>query len=325
MGSHYFGRKILHAAVTLVFVVLVNFLLFRMMPGSPERILLHNAKLLPPDAVAQLQARWGLDRPLFPDQLIAYIGSTLQLDFGPSFKYGGLGALDVVLERVWPTVLLLGLGELIAIVVGLALGAIAGWRRGRLSDHVATTFSLVAYSMPYFWPGMIAIIIFSTALGWFPSFGMSTAGLDYASPIDAIVDYGSHLILPVTVLSIGLIGEFSLLMRSSLIEVLAEDYVQTARAKGLSEDRILRSHAIPNALLPTVTLISISLGYILAGAITLEVVFSWPGLGTLTVEALGARDYNVLQVIFLLLSVSVILANLISDVIYGFLDPRVKT
>jgi peptide/nickel transport system permease protein len=325
MGSHYFGRKILHAAVTLVFVVLVNFLLFRMMPGSPERILLHNAKLLPPDAVAQLQARWGLDRPLFPDQLIAYIGSTLQLDFGPSFKYGGLGALDVVLERVWPTVLLLGLGELIAIVVGLALGAIAGWRRGRLSDHVATTFSLVAYSMPYFWPGMIAIIIFSTALGWFPSFGMSTAGLDYASPIDAIADYGSHLILPVTVLSIGLIGEFSLLMRSSLIEVLAEDYVQTARAKGLSEDRILRSHAIPNALLPTVTLISISLGYILAGAITLEVVFSWPGLGTLTVEALGARDYNVLQVIFLLLSVSVILANLISDVIYGFLDPRVKT
>jgi peptide/nickel transport system permease protein len=325
VGSHYLGRKLLHAAVTLVFVVLVNFLLFRMMPGSPERILLHNAKLLPPDAVAQLQARWGLDRPLFPDQLIAYIGSTLQLDFGPSFKYGGLGALDVVLERVWPTVLLLGLGELIAIVVGLALGAIAGWRRGRLSDHIATTFSLVAYSMPYFWPGMIAIIIFSTALGWFPSFGMSTAGLDYGSPIDAVLDYGSHLILPVTVLSIGLIGEFSLLMRSSLIEVLAEDYVQTARAKGLSEDRILRSHAIPNALLPTVTLISISLGYILAGAITLEVVFSWPGLGTLTVEALESRDYNVLQAIFLLLSVSVILANLISDVVYGFLDPRVKT
>jgi len=325
VGSNYLGRKLFHALVTIVLVVLVNFLLFRMMPGSPERVLLHNAKLLPPDAVAQLQARWGLDRPLFPDQLIAYIGSTLRLDFGPSFKYGGLGALDVVMERVGPTILLLGLGEIVAIVVGLGLGAIAGWRRGKRSDHVATTFSLVAYSMPYFWPGMIAIIIFSTALGWFPSFGMSTAGLTYDSPIDLIRDYGSHLILPVTVLSIGLIGEFSLLMRSSLIEVLAEDYVQTARAKGLTEGRVLRSHAIPNALLPTVTLISISLGYILAGAITLEVVFSWPGLGTLTVEALGARDYNVLQVIFLLLSVSVIVANFLSDIVYGLLDPRVKS
>ena len=325
MGSSYFGRKLVHAFVTLVLVVVVNFLLFRMMPGSPERILLHNAKLLPPDVVATLQARWGLDKPLFPDQLVAYLASTAQLDFGPSFKYGGLGAMEVVAGRIGPTVLLLGLGEIIAIFVGLGLGAAAGWRRGKWPDHVGTTFSLVAYSMPYFWPGMIAIVIFSTALGWFPSFGMSSAGANYDSPFALIWDYGSHLILPVTVLSVGLIGEFSLLMRSSLIDVLAEDYVQTARAKGLTEGRVLRSHALPNALLPTVTLISISLGYILAGAITLEVVFSWPGLGTLTVEALDARDYNVLQAIFVLLSISVIVANLLSDVLYGFLDPRVKT
>ena len=153
---------------------------------------------------------------------------------------------------------------------------------------------------------------------------METAGATYAGPFDQVLDIASHLVLPVTTVALGLIGEYSLLMRSSLIEVLAEDYVQTARAKGLTDGRVLRRHALPNAMLPMVTIVAINAGYIIAGAITIEVVFSWPGLGTLTVEALHARDYPVLQGLFLLLSVSVVVANLISDLIYGFLDPRVK-
>ncbi|MFI5225782.1 MAG: ABC transporter permease, partial [Candidatus Limnocylindrales bacterium] len=184
--------------------------------------------------------------------------------------------------------------------------------------------SLILYSMPYFVIGMPLIIIFAADLGWFPTSGMLTPGATYASPIDQLMDFLSHLALPLLTVTLGLIGGYSIIMRSSIIETRAEDYVTTARAKGLTDDRVLRSHALPNALLPTVTIIAINLGYVVAGAITAEIVFDWPGLGTLTVDALAARDYPVLQGIFLLLSVAVIVANLGADVLYGFLDPRVR-
>jgi peptide/nickel transport system permease protein len=169
------------------------------------------------------------------------------------------------------------------------------------------------------------LVIFATTLGWFPTYGLMTPGARFASPIDQFVDFLSHLALPVITVAIGLIGQYSILMRSSVIETLGEDYVTTARAKGLRDRRILRQHAFPNALLPAVTLVAINLGYVVAGAITVEVVFNWPGIGTLTVEALQARDYPLLQGIFLLLSVAVVFANLGADFIYGYLDPRVRT
>jgi peptide/nickel transport system permease protein len=153
---------------------------------------------------------------------------------------------------------------------------------------------------------------------------MLKLGAVYNGPFDRIVDFLAHFTLPVTTVAIGLIGQYSILMRSSVIETLSEDYITTARAKGIGDTRILRTHALPNALLPAVTLIAINLGYVVAGAITVEVVFNWPGLGTLTIEALGARDYPVLQGSFLLLSVTVVAANLIADVLYAFLDPRVR-
>jgi peptide/nickel transport system permease protein len=154
---------------------------------------------------------------------------------------------------------------------------------------------------------------------------MVTAGATFASPVDRLVDLGRHLVLPVATVALGLIGQYAIVMRSSIVETMSEEYVTTARAKGLSDGWVLRHHALPNALLPTVTLVAINLGYVVAGAITVEVVFNWPGLGTLTVEALSARDYPVLQGIFLLLSVSVVLANLAADMLYGRLDPRVRT
>src|SRR5258706_10508689 len=188
---------------------------------------------------------------------------------------------------IGPTVLLIGLGELIAIVVGLGLGLLSGWRRGGLVDRVGNGVSLILYSMPYFVIGMPMIIIFASGLHWFPTSGMTTSG-GGSDVMSQLFDLGSHLVLPLVAVSLGLIGGYSILMRSSILETRAEDYITTARAKGLPDARILWTHAFPNAMLPMVTWIAISLGYVIARAITLEVVFNWPGIGTLTVEALDA-------------------------------------
>jgi peptide/nickel transport system permease protein len=306
-------------------IVLLNFVLFRAMPGSPERILLGRIPNVTPQVIQGTRERWGLDKPLFPDQFVAYVTSTLRGDLGFSFSSRGRSVVEVLDQHIWPTLLLFGLGEVIAIVLGLALGAYSGWRRGGVVDFVGNGVSLVLYATPYFLLGMGLLILFATTLGWFPTFGMETAGRDYANILDHLGDIAVHLALPLATVGLGLIGQYAILMRSSILDTMTEDYVTTARAKGLTEGRILRSHALPNALLPTVSLVAINLGYVVAGAITVEVVFNWPGLGTLTVAALATRDYPVLQGIFLLLSVTVVLANLAADVIYGFLDPRVRT
>ena len=322
MGGRYFARKLLQAIITIAFIVLLNFLLFRLMPGSPDRVLARN---LPLDVRQVLLERWGLDRPVFPDQFVAYVGATLQGDLGESFKFQGVSVVDVLAGRIWPTLLLFGLGEILAIIIGLALGAYSGWKRGGPVDYVGNGISLVLYSMPYFVIGMILLMVFSGGLGWFPTSGMLEMGATYGSFVDQLLDFLSHLALPLTTVAIGLIGQYSILMRASIIESLGEDYITTARAKGLTEGYILRRHALPNAMLPAVTLVAINMGYVIAGAITVELVFGWPGLGTLTVEALNSRDYPVLQGVFLLLSISVVLANFAADLVYGLLDPRVRT
>jgi peptide/nickel transport system permease protein len=325
MKFGYIGRRIGSALLTIALITLINFLLFRAMPGSPERILMRNTPNVTEEMKQAARVRWGLDKPVFPDQLIAYIGSTARGDLGFSFAARGAPVTDVISQRIWPTIILFGLGELLAIVGGLALGAYTGWKRGGWVDQVGNGVSLVLYATPYFLLGMAFLLLFGLALRWFPTYGMLTAGAHYGSIWDRAVDFGSHLALPLVVVAIGLIGQYAIIMRSSIIETLSEEYVTTARAMGLRDSRVLRHHALPNALLPTVSLIAINLGYIVAGAITLEVVFNWPGLGTLTVEALTARDYPVLQGVFLLLSVSVVLANLAADLVYAILDPRVRT
>jgi peptide/nickel transport system permease protein len=324
MGSRYLGRRVLQAFLTILFILFLNFFLFRMMPGSPDRILMRNPNISAA-AKAELRERWGLDAPLFPDQFAAYVNSTVQGDLGLSFFYRGQGVTDVLGDRIWPTVILFGVGEFIAIFVGLGLGAYAGWKRGGPVDYLGNGVSLVLYSTPYFVLGMFLLVIFSGVLGWFPTNGMLTIGAQYASIWDRLWDFARHFTLPLATVSLGLIGLYSILMRSSIIETLSEDYVQTARAKGLGDGRVLRVHALPNALLPSVTIVAIQLGYVIAGAITAEIVFNWPGLGTLTVNALASRDYPVLQGIFLLLAISVVLANLLADLVYGLLDPRVRT
>lgn len=324
MGSRFLARRVLQAVLTVLFIVVLNFILFRMMPGSPERVLTRNPNISA-EVKANLREKWGLDKPLFPDQFVAFMASTAQGDLGLSYKYRGQPVTEVLGSRIWPTVILFGLGELIAILAGMALGAYAGWRRGGRVDYVGNGLSLILYATPYFVLGMFLLVVFASTLGWFPTNGMLSAGARYDSVADQLLDFGHHLVLPLATVSLGLIGLYSILMRSSIIETLSEDYVQTARAKGLQDGHILRAHALPNALLPAVTIVAIQFGYVIAGAITAEVVFNWPGIGTLTVDALSARDYPVLQGIFMLLALSVVVANLLADLIYGLLDPRVRT
>jgi peptide/nickel transport system permease protein len=324
VGSRFLARRVVQALLTILFIVLLNFILFRMMPGSPERVLTRNPNISA-EVKTQLRAKWGLDKPLIPDQFVAFVASTVQGDFGLSYKYRGQPVTEVLGSRIWPTVILFGLGEIIAIVGGIALGAYAGWKRGGRVDYVGNGLSLILYSTPYFVLGMFLLVVFATTLGWFPTNGMLSAGARFDSPVEQLADFAHHLVLPLATVSLGLIGLYSILMRSSIIGTLSEDYVQTARAKGLPDGHVLRAHALPNALLPAVTVVAIQFGFVIAGAITAEVVFNWPGIGTLTVDALAARDYPVLQGIFLLLAVSVVVANLLADLVYGVLDPRVRT
>ncbi|RUW98767.1 ABC transporter permease, partial [Mesorhizobium sp. M2A.F.Ca.ET.037.01.1.1] len=260
---------------------------------------------------------------LFPDQIVDYLTATLHGDFGYSFKFRGRHVSDLILERLPATIALVGLAQFIAILCGVMLGVYAGWRRGGAVDQIATGASLALYSTPSFWLGMLLVVIFSTVLGWLPGYGAYSPGAISGS-LDGLLDYLRHLALPVTAVALGLIGQYVVGARAAMSDVVTEDYMVTARAKGLTNGQMLMRHAFRNAMLPVVTLITLNLGYVVAGAITVESVFAWPGIGNLTVDALNARDYPVLQGIFLLLGASIVVANLAADLAYSLLDPRVR-
>ncbi|TGV81768.1 ABC transporter permease [Mesorhizobium sp. M00.F.Ca.ET.149.01.1.1] len=322
--TRHIGHALLRAAVTLSMVVILNFILFRVIPGDPAKLLLGGARVSV--TAEQLEAQrksWGLERPLVPDQLVDYVSATLHGDLGYSFKFRGRRVAGLLLERLPATIALVGIAQLIAIVVGVTLGMYAGWRRGGVVDHITTGASLALCSTPSFWVGMLLVVIFSTALGWLPGYGGYSPGALKGS-LDLLLDYLRHLVLPVSAVALGLIGQYVVVSRAAMSDVVAEDYMVTARAKGLTDLQMLMRHAFRNAMLPVMTLVTLNLGYVVAGAITVESVFAWPGIGNLTVEALNARDYPVLQGIFLLLGVSIVVANLVADLTYGLLDPRVR-
>ncbi|MER9732474.1 ABC transporter permease [Mesorhizobium sp. M0217] len=322
------GRRIgaitIRAAVTLLMVATLNFVLFRVIPGDPASLLLGGARNGVSNEQMEAQRQnWGLGKPLFPDQMVGYLSATVHGDLGYSFKFRGQRVADLILARLPATIALVGLAQLLAILSGVMLGLYAGWRRGGAVDHIATGTSLALYSTPSFWLAMVLVVIFSTMLGWLPSYGLYSPG-GSTGYIESLLDHLRHLALPVTAVALGLIGQYVVVARAAMSDVVTEDYMVTARAKGLTNGQMLMRHAFRNAMLPVVTLITLNLGYVVAGAITVEAVFAWPGIGALTVEALNARDYPVLQGIFLLIGASIVVANLVADLVYGLLDPRVR-
>jgi peptide/nickel transport system permease protein len=322
----YLIGKIAQAFMTLAFVLVFNFFLFRVMPGDPAAILLRGSAAFNPETLQLAREDLGLDEPL-PQQFVNYVGDTLTLNFGTSFFQSGQPVIDVIAGKVWPTILLVGTATIASAAIGLVIGIYAGWRRGSRFDVGSLGFTLFVYAMPEFWFGILVLMAFSGGVGPFPAIfptgGYETAASDLTG-FAHVVDVLNHMVLPFFVLTVAYLGEYALIMRNSLIDIVGDDFIQTARAKGVREKQILWRHAVPNALLPTMTLVFLSIGFIFSGAITIEYVFSWPGLGWLTVQAIEHKDYPLLQAVFLIFSVAVIVANLVADILYTYLDPRVR-
>jgi ABC-type dipeptide/oligopeptide/nickel transport system permease component len=297
-------RRFIQGIAVILGVSLVTFgLLF--MTGDPA------ALLLPVDAtpadLARLRTKLGLDDPL-PVQYGRFLAGAVHGDFGVSVRQSE-PALDLVLERL-PATLELSLAAMVlAVVVAVPAGLIAAGWRGTLIDQGAMLVALVGQSIPSFWLGIMLLLFFSVQLGWLPPFGRG--GLD-------------HLILPAMTLSMYSMARTARLVRSGLVDVLGQDYIRTARAKGLTEARVLRRHALRNALLPVVTVLGLDLAHLLGGAVVVEFIFAWPGIGRLAVQSIGARDYPVVQAVVFLVAVGYTAANFLVDVLYAYLNPRVR-
>ncbi len=332
--SDYLIRKIGFAIATLLLVIVFNFFLFRILPGDPVKLIIHSPRMTA-EAQERIRINFGLDKPIwfnlealqagdiigaFDTQFTAYIRNLFRGDLGISFSTRQ-DVTELLKERAWRTVVLILIGEVLAIVLGITLGLLAAWRRGSPMDTSILLWGLFTWAMPTFFFGIILLIL---VRGRLPVGGMVTPGL---KPVDGWVywqDVGKHLVLPTVTMTLLYMSEYTLIMRSSVVEVLSEDYILTAKAKGMNAFQIFRDHALKNAMLPMVTIIALTLGYTVGGAIQVETVFSWPGIGRLMFEAVQKRDYPVLQGTFLLLAVSVIFANLLADLLYVALDPRVK-
>jgi peptide/nickel transport system permease protein len=321
LSFRFVAGKVLGALGTLAFVIVFNFFLFRVVEGNPVGTLFRGRNLTEAQRAA-LKHQFGLDGSKL-DQFWQYLVQLAHLNLGRSYETNAT-VFSEIAHAAWPTVVLVGLSTLLSTVFGVWMGIIAGWRRGSARDHGLTTFTMATYAMPDFWLGMLLLIVFAVILGWFPIGGMEDPA-STATGFAKVVEQAHYLVLPCATLTLAYLGEYAIVMRSSLIDVKQEDYLVLARAKGLRDTLVRRRHAVPNALLPIVTLIAINFGFVLSGAIAVESIYSWPGLGLLTYHAIRAPDLPMLQGLFLVFSASVIFFNLAADLAYAYLDPRVRT
>ena len=320
MYARLIGKKLAGSALTLVFVVVFNFFLFRVINDDPVGSLFRGSRV-PQTRLDQLRADFGLDQSTWK-QFLLYLRETAQFNFGLSYQTRQ-PVWDEITSKVWPTVVLVGLSSLLSALFGVIGGIIAAWRRGSATDYSITSSTMVFYSMPDFWLGMLLLVGFAVVLPWFPVGGMVDLGADHGV-LDGLLDRMHHLALPCLTLSLAYLGEYAIIMRSSMLEVMGEDYLTVARAKGLRDVVVRNRHAVPNALLPVVTLAAINLGFVLSGAIAVETIYSWPGLGKATGDAIRGPDLPMLQGLFLVFSAAVIFFNLLADLLYAVLDPRVR-
>ena len=321
MSARFISRKVLGSLATLVFVVVFNFFLFRVVETNPVASLFRG-KELSQSQRAQLTKEFGLDGSQ-GEQFLRYLQQTATLNFGRSYQTNQPVATEIR-RKALPTIALVGIAAIVSAVVGVMLGIAAAWRRRTATDYAVTGFTMSTYSMPDFWLGMILLTVFAVGLGWFPVGGIVDPASN-ATGFGKLLDQAQHMFLPALTLTLAYLGEYAIVMRSSLLDTMREDYLILARAKGLRDVLVRNRHAVPNALLPVVALMAINFGFVLSGAIAVEAIFSWPGLGLATYEALKGPDLPMLQGLFLVFSASVILFNLIADLLYAYLDPRVRT
>lgn len=316
----YLAMKAGGAAVSLAMVVVLGFFAFRILPGDPV-INMTRGRRVSAEEVARLRSELGLDDPLLM-QFVRFVGDLFRGDLGISYVYRR-PVIELIAERVGPTLLLTGSAALVSVVLGLWLGQRAAWRRGTWFDKLHTSLALVFWSVPTFWLGLLLMLVFGGGLQLMPTAGMVTAGSN-ATGFALVADIAWHLVLPVATMVAVVYAQYLMVMRASVLEEMTGDYLTTARAKGLREDLVRTRHAVPNALLPTVTLIFLTVGGLIGGAVTVETVFSWPGLGYLTFTGLSAPDLPLLQGTFVIFSSIVIVMNFVADLIYRVLDPRLK-
>ncbi|HSF60369.1 MAG TPA: ABC transporter permease [Gaiellaceae bacterium] len=319
MSARFVVGKVLGAAATLAFVVVFNFFLFRIVSGDPVATLFRGRNLT--DAQRdRLTQEFGLDGSIW-EQFFRYLEQTVQLNFGRSYTTN-----QPVVGEIWEaapaTIALVGVSAILAMALGLVAGVVSAWHRGTWKDTSLTSGSMVTWSMPDFWLGMLLLTWLAVGLGLFPTGGISDPGA--GGGFSGLLDQVHHMALPALTLTLAYFGEYALVMRSSLLDTMREDYLVLARAKGLRDVEVRNRHAVRNALLPSVTLIAINFGFVLSGAIAVETVFSWPGLGLLTYDSIRGPDLPMLQGLFLFFSASVILFNLAAELVYPVLDPRVR-
>ncbi len=317
----YVARRIVQAIPILLAIVVINFLLLKLAPGDAVDVLAGEAGSATPEYMAELRAKFGLDQPV-PVQLASYVGRVAVGDFGYSFRHD-MQVSELILARLGPTLLLMGATITIAVGLGVLLGLLAATGLNTWRDSVISILALVSYATPLFWVGLMLIVVFSINLGWFPSSGMETIAA-FHTGWDRVVDVAHHLVLPAVTLSLFYLALYTRLMRASMLEQSGMDYVTTARAKGVRERRIVFRHVLRNALLPVVTMAGVQVSSLIGGSVIVETVFGWPGLGQLAFESLFARDLNLLLGIFLLSAVLVLAVNLLVDIIYTLLDPRIE-
>lgn len=315
------GYRLLKAIPLILAIVICNFILLKLAPGDAAEVLAGEAAAGTAEYLAELRARFGLDQPVHL-QLWNYIAKLVTFDLGYSFRHNQ-SILSLILDRLPATLLLMFSGMGLAVVLGAALGMLASQRVNQWQDNIISVFAILSFSVPVFWLGLMLIVVFSVNLGWFPAGGMETMASGKFG-MARLLDILRHMVMPVTTLGLFYVALYTRVMRASMLEVFNQDFVTTARAKGLSKGRITFRHVFRNALLPIVTLVGIQFGTLLGGSVLVETVFSWPGLGRLAFEAVFQRDINLLLGILLMCSILVVVSNILVDVMYSRLDPRIR-
>ncbi|PWC19503.1 ABC transporter permease [Brenneria corticis] len=318
--ASFLSKRIFQSFLIVAGIIVINFAVLSLPTGDMVDVMTAQGGGADAGYAHQLREQFGLDRPLYM-RFLSYVSNLVQFDLGYSYTRN-MPVLDAILDRLPATILLMSTAILSAFAIGLLMGGIAGKNAGNALDSLISLLALIGYAMPLFWLGLLLLMLFTIQLGWLPSSGMKTIGMQGGIAAQWI-DVMRHLILPALTLTVFYLAIFTRLVRSSVIEVSELDFVRTARSKGMSEGRVYRHHIIANALLPVLTMLGLQIGSMLGGTVVVETIFAWPGLGRLTYDAIFSRDINLLMGILFLSSICVVFTNLIVDLLYCWVDPRI--